>query len=66
MITLEQLQELVGGPTVAAVQRILNGFEMVFSDGSKLQFPAAWAKFEPGKQGGVGGKVKRESGEGAE
>ena len=64
MITLGQLQVLVG-TRCEAVQKILNGFELTYSDGSRLRVSAAWMEFEPGKQTGVGKKVKQE-GEGTE
>ena len=63
MITLEQLQAIVG-TRCEAVQRILNGFEFIFSDGSRLRASAAWMEFDPGKQE-RGGEKRPSSGEGA-
>ncbi len=67
MITLQQLRALVG-KRCESVQRVLNGFEFTYSDGSKLRVSAAWMEFDPapGKpEHSVGEKVGKSSGEGA-
>jgi hypothetical protein len=65
MITLEQLRTLEG-KKVSGVIAVLNGFQFIFEDDSRLRISVAWSKFEPGEQKPERGDGKaRSSGEGA-